>query len=66
MSKKKEVFEELVSEALVSEELVSEELFNDVPESFNDSVVSEEGGDESFQEIVEDKDPGNKTRGFRN
>lgn len=52
MSKKKEVFEELVSE-----ELVSEELFNDVPESFNDGVVSEE--------IVEDKDPGNKTRGFR-
>ena len=55
MSKKKEVFEELVSE----------DLFNDVPESFNDSVVSEAVVDESVQESVDDKYPGVKTRAFR-
>lgn len=56
MAKKKEFFEELVSG----------DLFEDAPNAFGDDVVSEEISNESLQEVVEDKDPGNKTRGFRN
>mgnify|MGYP007017459780 FL=1 len=55
MAKKKEFFEELVSG----------DLFEDVSDVFGDDVVSEAGGDESVQEVVEDKYPGNKTRAFR-
>jgi hypothetical protein len=58
MAKKKEFFEELVSE----------DLFDDVSDVFgDDGVVKEsgEGGDESFQEFIENKYPGNNTRAFR-
>ena len=55
MAKKKEFFEELVQM----------DLFEDVSDVFGDDVVSKASGDESVQEVVEDKDPGNKTRSFR-
>jgi hypothetical protein len=55
MAKKKEFFEKLVQM----------DLFEDVSDVFGDDGVIEESGEWSLQHDIEDKDPGNKTRGFR-